>query len=142
MARRKNKRKTRRRFTGLNVLDAAQAYAQLSIWANATVGLNPWEFLTDQTGGGGTANITLKELLGMGAGDYGSGVSASSGARYGGQGALDVIAYNFKNNWLEATIQSTLTGVGFMAAKKLTRRPRSMANKMLKQLGVGTMVRI
>ena len=87
-------------------------------------------------------NITLKELLGMGT-QGGSGVYAPTAAGAGiGTGALDVIQYNFKNNWLEATIQSTATGVGFMVAKKLTRKPRFMANKMLKQLGVGTMVRI
>ena len=86
--------------------------------------------------------ITLKELLGMGT-HGGSGVYGPTAAGAGiGTGALDVIQHNFRNNWLEATIQSTLTGVGFMAAKKLTRKPRSMANKMLKQLGVGTMVRI
>ncbi len=137
---RRKKRKSRRRFTGLNVLDAAQAYAQLSIWSNATVGLNPWEFLTESTGGH-SKNITLKELLGMGT-HGGGGISTTYQGVVGGGSALDMIAYNFKENWLEAAIQSTLTGIGFTAAKKLTRRPRSMANKMLKQLGVGTMVRI
>ena len=78
----------------------------------------------------------------MGAGSQGSGVSANYASAIGGGSALDMIAYNFKENWLEATISSTMTGIGFMAAKKLTRRPRSMANKMLKQLGVGTMVRL
>lgn len=104
------------------------------------MGLNPWQFLTESSGGH-SANITLKELLGMGS-HGGAGTSAAYQTLVGGDSALDMIAYNFKQNWLEATIQSTLTGIGFMAAKKLTRRPRSMANKMLKQLGVGTMVRI
>jgi len=104
------------------------------------VGLNPWEFLTSESGGH-SKKVTLKELLGMGS-HGGGGLSTGYQAVVGGSSALDMIAYNFKDNWLEATISSTLTGVGFMAAKKLTRKPRSMANKMLKQLGVGTMVRI
>lgn len=140
MARRKKKTRSRRRFTGVNVLDAAQAYTQLAIWSKATLGLNPWEFLTEDSGGH-SRNITLKELLGMGT-HGGAGLSSTYQGVVGGDSALDMIAYNFKENWLEATIQSTLTGVGFTVAKRLTRKPRAQANKMLKQLGVGTMVKI
>ena len=121
-------------------MNAAQAYAQLSVWSNATVGLNPWEFLTESSGGGST-KVTLKEMLGMGS-HGGGGISDSWSAVVGGTGAFDMIAYNFRDNWIEATIQSTLLGVGFGVAKKLTRKPRGMANKMLKQLGMGDVVRL
>ena len=123
------------------MLDAAQAYAQLTIWSKALTELNPIEFVTETGSGGGSRNLTLRELLGMGA-NAGSGVSSNYASVFGGEGAMDVLAYNFKKNWLEASIQSTLTGIGFTAAKKLTKSPRRMANKAIKQLGLGSMVRV
>ena len=138
--RRKNKKRSRRRFTGINVLDAAQAYAQLSIWSQALTNLNPVEFVLSPSGGGSTA-ITLTEVFGMGS-QGGGGISEAWGSRYGGRSAMDAIAYNFKENWLQAAISSTLTGIGFTAAKKLTKSPRRMANKAIKQLGLGSMVRV
>lgn len=86
--------------------------------------------------------MTLKELLGMGA-YAGAGVYPATGkSTIGGEGALDVISYNFKKNWLEAAVASTATGIGFTLAKKLTKSPRRMANKAIKQLGLGSMVRV
>ena len=80
-------------------------------------------------------------MLGMGS-HGGAGLSDTYKTLVGGGSALDMIAYNFRENWIEATIQSTLLGVGFGVAKKLTRKPRGMANKMLKQLGMGDVVRL
>ena len=140
---RRKKNRSRRRFTGINVLDAGQAYAQLSIWMKATTGLNPIEFVTESSGGS-TNNITLKELMGMGAsGGYGVyGPTAAGRGLSSNATALDIVGANFKDNWLEAAIASTATGIGFTLAKKLTKSPRRMGNKLLKQLGVGGMVRL
>lgn len=102
--------------------------------------LNPVEFITGSSGGG-SKQITLRELFGMGGG-AGAGVTSTYKGIFGGESAMDAIAYNFKQNWLEAAIQSTLTGIGFTAAKKLTKSPRRMANKAIRQLGLGSMVRV
>ena len=72
----------------------------------------------------------------------GGGISEAWGSRYCGRSAIEAIAYKFKENWLQAAISSTLTGIGFTAAKKLTKSPRRMANKAIKQLGLGSMVRV
>jgi len=133
---RRKKTKRRRRFTGINVLDAAQAYTQANIWAKATLGLSIPDFLMEQSGGH-SYRITLRELLGMGS-HGGSGISSTAAM----QTIPEVIGHNFKNNWLEAALSSTLTGIGFTAAKKLTKSPRRMANKAIKQLGLGSMVRV
>tara|TARA_R100000808_G_scaffold854_1_gene4073 strand:+ start:1352 stop:1783 length:432 start_codon:yes stop_codon:yes gene_type:complete len=140
---RRKKTKRRRRFTGINVLDAAQAYTQLAIWSKATTGLNPIEFLTGSSGGS-TNNITLRELLGMGsAGGYGVyGPTAQGRGLSSNATAMDIIGANFKDNWLDAAIMSTGAGIGFTLAKKLTKSPRRMANKAIKQLGLGSMVRV
>ena len=107
------------------------------------MGLNPWDFLMSEEGSPGSSyKITLNEILGRGSGT-GSGVYGPTASKLGiGTGALDMVAHNFRQNWVEATIQSTLLGVGFNVAKKLTRKPRGMANKMLRQLGVGDTVRL
>ena len=83
-------------------------------------------------------------MLGMG--NYGGGgvypPTASSLGLPAGAQAFDMIRHNFSQNWIEAAVQSTVVGIGFTVAKKLTKSPRRMANKMLKQLGVGDVVRL
>ena len=74
MARRKKSRTPRRRFTGLAVLPALEAYVQTSIWTEAALGVNPVQFFTGITekgfrpGTDGGQRITLPELLGAGVG--------------------------------------------------------------------------
>jgi len=75
----------------------------------------------------------------------GGGIYPVTGAGLGlpaGAQAFDMIRYNFSQNWIEAAVQSTVVGIGFTVAKKLTKSPRRMANKMLKQLGVADVVRL
>ena len=96
--RRKKARSTRRKFSGLNVLDAAQAYAQISIWSDAVTGYNPIEFLTS-TGTASSMKINLKEILGMGS-QGGSGVYGPTATAHGiGTGVVDVMGHNFKKNF-------------------------------------------
>ena len=77
MARRKSKRSPRRKFTGLAVLPALEAYVQTSIWTEAALGVNPIEFFTGIVGGkfkpgtDGGQVITLPELMGAGPGGIG-----------------------------------------------------------------------
>tara|TARA_R100001163_G_C5056988_1_gene193494 strand:+ start:1319 stop:1564 length:246 start_codon:yes stop_codon:yes gene_type:complete len=49
---------------------------------------------------------------------------------------------NMKRNWLKTTGQVVGTRVGFMVAKKLTRKFRSQMNAGIKMVGLGNEVRV
>jgi len=54
---------------------------------------------------------------------------------------LEVIQNNVSGEWFNATIQSTLIGVGGRVLRKVARKPIAMGNKLLKQAGLRSMVR-
>lgn len=153
MARRRKKTTSRRRFTGINLLNAAEAYALTSVWTQAAFNTNPIEFVTGvynhpkhgatyNPGGDGGHVITLPELIGLRKGGH----TGSFGGNYGtyASGFTDAVAKNLGGiqGLIMPAVQSAGITIGFKLANRLTRRPRSMGNKMLKQLGVGGMVRI
>jgi hypothetical protein len=151
MARRKSKRSPRRKFTGLAVLPALEAYVQTSIWTEAALGVNPIEFFTGYTmadggykggyrpGSDGGQRITLPELLGAGPGGIGGNF---------GSYAKDLPeAINKNMGGIEGVIMTGLksagVGIGFRLVSKMTRKARSGLNRqILKPLGVSTMVRL
>ena len=145
MARRKNKRSPRRRFTGLAVLPALEAYVQTSIWTEAALGVNPVQFFTGITekgfnpGADGGSVITLPELLGAGPGGVGGNF---------GSYAKDLPeAINKNMGGIEGVIMTGLksagVGIGFNLVKKMTRKARSGLNRqILKPLGVSSMIKL
>ena len=146
--RRKKRKTSRRRFTGINVLKAAEAYALTSIWTEAAFNVNPVEFLTGTVAGkynpgaDGSSVITLPELFGAGPGGFGGNYGATSPGGKGGflgqvehnLGGLEGIAMT--------AVKSAITSGGFRLVSRLTRKPRSMFNSQLRMLGVGDMVRV
>ena len=152
MARRKSKRSPRRKFTGLAVLPALEAYAQTSIWTNAALQVSPIEFFTgvissgnphaSQSGynpGRDGSPITLPELLGAGPG----GVGGSFGSY--AANLPEAMAKNMGG--IEGVVMTGLksagVGIGFRLINKMTRRARSGLNRqILKPLGVSSMVRL
>jgi hypothetical protein len=145
MARRKSKRSPRRKFTGVAVLPALEAYVQTSIWTQAALGVNPIEFFTGFTDGkfqpgiDGGNRITLPEL--MGAGPGGAGGNFGSYAK----NLPEAIGKNMGG--IEGVIMTGLksagVGIGFRLVNKMTRKARSGLNRnILKPLGVSTMVRL
>ena len=154
----KSKSKRRRRFTGINVVNVAEGYAQANIWSEALFNTNPVEFLTGFTNtsvgpryrpgtdGGGT--ITLPELLGAGPGGVGGNFGAYAADLPGAVArnltgkASGATAMDAMGAMIEPAIKSALVGVGFKFGKKLTRKPRSMINRQLRNFGLGDMLRV
>ena len=145
MARRKNKRSPRRRFTGLAVLPALEAYVQTAIWTEAALGVNPVQFFTGITskgfnpGSDGGSVITLPELLGAGPGGV--------GGNFGSYASNLPEAINKNMGGIEGVIMTGLksagVGIGFNLVKKMTRKARSGLNRqILKPLGVSSMIKL
>jgi len=142
MARRKNKSVRRRRFTGINILDAAQTYAQASVWSEALFKVNPIEFITSKHAGRGASNkITLMELLDSIAGGAGGVHPATATAAGVSANAFGMIQSNLRGEWVEATVKSVGIGIGFKIAKKALAAPRRNLNKLTRNLGMGSMVK-
>ena len=141
MARGKKKKQYRKKFTGLNVTNALEGYSYVHIWSKAIVELSPGQFLLG-TSGGGTARITLRETIDSLMGDnrhIGSGEDIAFGR--GDRNAFDVMMTNAQDNWLDATFKTVGAGIGWRVGKKVTARPRSYANKLIKQVGLGDMIK-
>ena len=147
MARRKNKRSTRRRFTGVNVLNLAEAYALTGVWTEAAFRTSPIEFFTGVVGGkynpgrDGSAVITLPELLGAGPGGVGGNFGGTAGKYDNLQNSVSSNIGGLEGLVMPA-VKSAGISIGFKIAKKITRKPRSMLNAQLRAFGVGDMVRV
>ena len=142
---RKSKRSPRRKFTGVAVLPALEAYVQTSIWTQAALGVNPVQFFTGITskgfnpGADGGQVITLPELLGAGpggiGGNFGSYAANLPEAMAKNMGGIEGVAMT--------ALKSAGVGIGFRLINKMTRKARSGLNtQILKPLGVSTMVRL
>lgn len=147
--RKKTNRSPRRKFTGVNVLNLAEAYLLTNIWTEAAFKTNPIAFVTGFTsrsdgsvsfrpGTDGYETITIPELLGAGPGPIG-------GEWAEGNSLQQQIQTNI-GGWeglFMAGLKSAGVGVGFTVAKKLTRKVRSMVNRqILKPLQLSSMVRV
>jgi len=146
---RKKNRSPRRKFTGVNVLNLAEAYVLTNIWTEVAFKTSPIEFVTGFTGasgsmaykpgqdGGGT--ITLPELLGAGPGGIGGNYGSYA------DGFMEAVTKNVGGieGLMWAGIKSAGVGVGFTVAKKMTRKVRGMVNRqILKPLQLSSMVRV
>ena len=146
---RKSKRSPRRKFTGLAVLPALEAYVQTSIWTQAALGVNPVEFFTGITTTGGVPSyrpgidggerITLPELLGAGPGGV--------GGNFGTYASNLPEAINKNLGGIEGVVMTGLksagVGIGFRLINKMTRKARSGLNRqILSPLGVSSMIKI
>lgn len=145
--RRKMKR-TRRKFTGVNVLKLAETYALTNIWTQAAFNTNPIEFVTGFTRGtfnpgqDGSTVISLPEILGAGPGGFGGNYGSTSAGGSGGLTAQVASNIGGFQGAAMAGLKTAGVSIGFRLVSKLTRRPRSMLNSQMKALGVGDMVRV
>lgn len=146
MARKKNKRKSRRRFTGINLWNVGESYLQAAIWSQALFNVNPVEFVMSSSRrgmGGSSQEITLKELIDSAMGGAG-GVYGPTATNLGieNANAFGMVGHNFKNSWFDATIKSAGLNVGMRLAKKVLSRPRREANKAIKAVGLQTAIKV
>ena len=139
MARRKAKRSRRRKFTGINVVNAAEGFIQANWVTQGFLNTDPvaalvgkssagYGFLKGVSDTGGKKRVALTELLGLG------GEDAATNWGY--------VIDNVKENWLDVAIKTTLTTGGFRIGKRLFRKPRAQINKSLRMLGVGDTIRV
>ena len=145
MAKRK-KKQYRKKFRGINVTNAIEAYSQVNVWSEAAFELSALEFIF-KPGGGYSTQITAKELVQslmgqnvLGTYDAATGRGSSAIAR-GDANAMDVIGTNLKDNWMDAAWKSVGLGVGWRLGRKATQKPRRYANKLLKDFGLSDMIR-
>lgn len=148
MPRRTKKKTYRRKFTGVNVMNVAEAYALTNIWTQAAFRTNPIEFVTGFTRGtynpgtDGANIVSLPELLGAGPGGFGGRYGNTVGVN---DNLQNVVMTNF-GGWeglAMAGLKTAAVSAGFKVAKKLTRRPRSMLNRqVLKPLGMGDFIKV
>ena len=142
---RKKNSPRRRKFTGVNVLNLAEAYVITSVWTNAAFRLNPVNFIF------GDANMTTGSTMGFAAGrgrislreiaTRWSEVHSGSG----GKTEIELVKDNL-GGWEGLAMTGLKTvgvTVGFKVAKKLTRKVRSMVNRdIIKPLAMGDLVKV
>ena len=158
MARRKSKAKPRTRRAGsVNLVNAAQAFAQTAIITRAAFNTNPIEFLTGQQqmmgfrregseevsysvqgyfpNSNGT-QLTLPELLGFDGGE-------SEGSVSFGSGGMESIRANIALNGglFKPVMQTVGLNIGFAIGKKVFSKQRSLMNKGAKLAGLSSMVK-
>lgn len=145
MARRRSKQsKRRKRFTGINAVNFAEGAAQAFVLSNMAFNLDPVTFLLGDLSGSakgtgyayGANKVSLKELIKHFSDPHGGS------SRYGSMTEAEIVWDNIKSNWGDALFKSVGIGVGFKVGKKLLRGPRRQANKMIRSLGMGDMVRV
>jgi len=139
MAKRKAKGRSRRRFTGLNAVNAAEAYIQANWITQGFASTDPLAFLIGKSSTrygflagvsdtGGTSRVALSELLGFG--------------NKSAQANLDTVIANVQANWLDVLVKGAITTASFRIGKKLFSRQRRQVNRGLKMLGAGTFLKV
>jgi hypothetical protein len=153
MARRKKQKRSRRKFTGVNVLSLAEGYVQTGIWTSKLFQTNPFEFVTGITDGtyspgtDGGNRISIPEMLGAGPGGLGGNFGAyasdlPAAVSKNITGAADSSIIEVASGLVMPAFQTALVGAGFKFGKKLTRKPRNAINRQLKMFGIGDLIRI
>jgi hypothetical protein len=136
MARRK--KRTRRRFTGWNATNLLEGYLQANVLTEMAFRTSPLGFVFGNPGSSyylTTAGaVSLKEII--------DGLMAGGPIQGHAKTELAYVMDNIKANWLDGAIKSIGIGVGARVIKKLTSKPRASANRMLKSVGLGQVVRV
>ena len=149
MARRRSRSKSpsRRRSQAVNVLGVAESLILANASTRAMTGTNLIPFLTEgwltpvtsgsNMGSGNSWKFSAKELIQLATGDK-SHMSAEWQAK--------PISEAFRKNLSAYGAQSLMTiiavPIGFRLGKKLLRKPRTEANKLLKASGLSTMIKV
>jgi|MDSW01.3.fsa_nt_gb hypothetical protein len=140
--RRKTKR-TRRKFTGINISRLAESYAYLHLTTKTFFGESPKNFLLGTSSRGPYALSTIGQRPSSGSGKI-SIYELFNWDQYNQRGLGEQLWMNLGggSGLLMYGIKTAGIGVGFRVANKLLRRPRAEANKMLRMGGLGNEVRV
>lgn len=164
MARRKSRksRSTRRRSSGVNVVNAAQTYLQTAIVTQAAFRTTPIEFLTGVTSVSRTRKaspnltytvtenlvgyqpaldgsmITLPELMGFDTTGKDGVVVPFGGLNTAANIKSNIIA---NGGYMKPIVQTIVLNGGFAIGRKVFSRQRSLLNKAAKMSGLNSMVK-
>jgi len=150
MARRKA-RQQRRKKQDINLLGVAEAVLMANVACEGLFNVGVVGFVTGKHSSQGGPKgyfpsnsdtvITLPELLGF---DQNINQFAPNAApsykAFSSSGAMEVIKNNFQTNGMMMGIQLITIPVGFKLLNRVTRKPRTMANRLLKNTGLGVKV--
>tara|TARA_Y100000588_G_scaffold280999_1_gene298035 strand:+ start:395 stop:805 length:411 start_codon:yes stop_codon:yes gene_type:complete len=133
---RKKKKTYRRRFTGINAVNAAEAIIQANILTQGLFRADPAQFLLGwDSGGYGRGDLAVSgaalgvgELLGLGSGDT--------------MTAWESVMSNAKNNGVDMLLKGAVVTASFRIGKKLFSRQRRQMNRGIKMLGLESVVRV
>jgi hypothetical protein len=138
MAKRKSKRR-RSKFTGINVVQAAETLIQANIITQGLFNADPLAFLIgkDSTGYGRSdlAISNTTNVVRIGIGELFGTTSAGAEANW------QAVRSHFDSNWGNMLMSSAITNVGFRIGKKFLAPQRRMLNRTVKQLGLGQTVK-
>ena len=136
--RRGNRTRRRRQFRGLNLWNATESLVQANIITQNFFGTDPLAFLVGKTSSGyGNRSFAVSNV-----GKVQIGIGELIGLTDQGEANRAAALNYFKANWLKASGQIITTRVGFMVAKKLTRKMRSQVNNGIKMVGLQNEVKV
>ena len=151
MARRRApKRRTRRKQTGVKLIPLAASYISVSAVTNTLFNNNAWTFFTYDWGGtgrgpGGGAGqgydkFTFAEIVKTFAGMSGNERNKMVRPTHDsiGQELMD----NFTENWATGTMQLIAGAALPKVMNKIPGRPVQKVNKLLKDVGIGDVVKL
>jgi hypothetical protein len=137
MAKRKTKSR-RRRFKGVNLVNAAEAIVSTGIITQGIFNVDPAAFFLgkDSTGyfrsdlavsNDGGVRIGLGELL---------------GTTGNAEGNWRVARQNLEKNWGKMLVQEVVTAAGFKLGRKLLAKQRRQMNAGIRMIGLGDTVKV
>lgn len=130
MARRKAKRKTRRRKTGVSIINLAETYMLTNVATQTFFKTNPVTFLTGNISGmraSGLQQLSVRELF---------------QPKQGSIATTAVIQKNLSENWMTGVAGMVLIPIGFKVGKALARPAISKANRLLGKVGISKTVKV
>jgi hypothetical protein len=137
MAKKKGKKRSYRRKTGISLIGLAETFALANVATNTLFNNNLTNFLMGGTGAAaqGSSSITLQELF-QPAGRF------HNNPAKGLSGPMSYIGRNMRKNWMTGAAGMILIPIGFRVGKALARPAITKANRLLGRVGISKTVKV
>jgi len=133
MAKRKGKKRTRRRKTGVSLLGLAETFALANVATQTLFKSNPVTFIAGNTRGGtasGADSLSIMEIFGQ--------LSSANTSSF----PMKIIRKNLAANWVTGVAGMVLIPIGFRVGKALARPAISKTNRLLGKVGISKTVKV
>ena len=131
MARRKAKRKTRRRITGISVLGVAETYMLANVATQTFFNTNPLTFIKGDVSGSmnarGLTSISMMELF---------------QPKQGMLPTTQVLGKNLEANWMKGVAGMILVPLAFRVGKQIAAPAIRKSNALLGKVGIAKTVKV